>query len=140
MCGWRLGHEGGGRVVLTHHRALTEWIIGAAIAVHRALGPGLLESAYEHCLHLELEALGLAVRRQVPVDLEYRGHRVEGAYRIDLLVEEAVVVEVKAIERMLPLHAAQVLTYVRLAGHKVGLLLNFNVARLADGMKRIVAE
>jgi GxxExxY protein len=126
--------------MLTHHRALTERIIGAAIAVHRALGQGLLESAYEHCLLLELEAGGLAVRRQVPVDLVYREHRVEGAYRIDLLVEEVVVVEVKAVERMLPLHGSQVLTYVRLAGCKVGLLLNFNVDRLADGMKRVVVD
>jgi len=126
--------------MLTHHRELTERVIGAAIAVHRALGPGLLESAYEHCLLLELEAREMAVRRQVPVDLAYRGQVVAGAYRIDLLVEEAVVVEVKAVERMLPLHASQVLTYVRLAGHKVGLLLNFNVDRLADGMKRVVAD
>jgi GxxExxY protein len=100
----------------------------------------LLESAYEHCLLLELEGRGLGVRRQVPVDLEYRGQVVAGAYRIDLLVEEAVVVEVKAVERMLPLHASQVLTYVRLAGCKVGLLLNFDVDRLADGMKRVVAD
>ncbi len=126
--------------MLTHHRELTERVIGAAIAVHRALGPGLLESAYEHCLLLELEAREMAVRRQVPVDLAYRGQVVAGAYRIDLLVEEAVVVEVKAVERMLPLHASQVLTYVRRAGHKVGLLLNFNVERLADGMKRVVAD
>ncbi len=126
--------------MLTHHPALTERIIGAAIAVHRVLGPGLLESAYAQCLALELQANGIPIRSEVPIDLTYRGHRIPAAYRIDLLVDDIVVVEVKALDRLLPLHEAQLLTYLRLTDHKVGLLMNFNVARLTAGLKRMVIQ
>ena len=120
------------------HADLTRRIIGGAIAVHRALGPGLLESAYEQCLVLELEALGLRVRRQVPIDLVFRGQRIEGAYRLDLVVGGVVVVEIKAVDRVLPIHEAQMLTYLKLLPSPVGLSMNFNVARLADGIRRVV--
>lgn len=124
--------------MLSHHSDLTDRIIGAGIAVHRALGPGLLESAYAQCLILELQALGLPTRNEVPIDLTFRGHSIPFAYRLDLVVAEQVIVEVKAIDRLLPIHEAQLLTYLRLTGLKVGLLMNFNVTRLAHGLKRMV--
>ncbi len=124
--------------MLSHHSDLTDRIIGAGIAVHRALGPGLLESAYAQCLILELQALGLPTRNEVPIDLTFRGHAIPAAYRLDLVVAEQVIVEVKAIDRLLPIHEAQLLTYLRLTGIKVGLLMNFNVTRLAHGLKRMV--
>lgn len=123
--------------MLSHHGDLTDRIIGAGIAVHRALGPGLLESAYAQCLILELHAIGIPTRSEVPVELTFRGHSIPAAYRLDLVVAEAVIVEVKAIDRLLPIHEAQLLTYLRLTGLKVGLLMNFNVARLAQGLKRL---
>lgn len=98
----------------------------------------MLESAYERCLVLELEALGLEVRAQVPIDIVFRGHRIETAYRLDLVVGGVVIVEVKAVERILAVHEAQVLTYMKLLPSPVGLLMNFNVARLADGIRRVV--
>jgi GxxExxY protein len=116
---------------------LTERIIGCAIEVHRALGPGLLESAYVEALCVELEAAGLRVRRQVSVPLNYKG-RCVGEYRVDLLVEDAVVVEVKAVERYDPVHHAQLLTYLRLTGKRVGLLINFNRPVVHDGVRRVV--
>jgi GxxExxY protein len=119
--------------------ALTHAIIGGAIAVHRELGAGLLESAYEACLAFELMDRGFLVERQKPLPLVYRGQIVDCGYRIDLLIDRLVVVEVKAIERFDRVHAAQVLSYLRLSGCKVGLLINFNVKWLAeDGIKRIV--
>ena len=124
--------------MLSHHSDLTDRIIGAGIAVHSALGPGLLESAYAQCLILELQALGLPTRNEVPIDLTFRGHSIPFAYRLDLVVAEQVIVEVKAIDRLLPIHEAQLLTYLRLTGLKVGLLMNFNVTRLAHGLKRMV--
>ena len=124
--------------MLSHHSDLTDRIIGAGIAVHRALGPGLLESAFAQCLILELQALGLPTRNEVPIDLTFRGHSIPSAYRLDLVVAEQVIVEVKAIDRLLPIHEAQLLTYLRLTGLKVGLLMNFNVTRLAHGLKRMV--
>jgi GxxExxY protein len=124
--------------MLSHHSDLTDRIIGAGIAVHRALGPGLLESAYAQCLILGLQALGLPTRNEVPIDLTFRGHAIPAAYRLDLVVAEQVIVEVKAIDRLLPIHEAQLLTYLRLTGLKVGLLMNFNVTRLAHGLKRMV--
>lgn len=117
---------------------LTGAIIGAAIAVHKALGPGLLESAYERCLILELEANGYAVQSQVEVPITYRGHTIACAYRMDLVVESAVVVELKAVEQLLPIHEAQLLTHMRLTGLRTGLLLNFNTPYLRDGIKRFV--
>jgi GxxExxY protein len=114
---------------------LTERIIGCAIAVHRELGPGLLESAYHCALRLELEAAGLSYRTQVPVPLSYRGRQI-GEYRLDLLVEDAVIVGIKAVSRFDPVFDAQVLTYLRLTGKKVGLLINFYSRALKDGIKR----
>ena len=117
---------------------LTRTIIGAAIDVHRALGPGLLESAYEECLCRELSLRGLAFRRQYPLPVDYKGTRLDCGYRLDLLVGEAVVVEVKAVERLLPVHQAQLLSYLKLGRWKVGLLINFNVPVLKQGIKRMV--
>jgi GxxExxY protein len=119
--------------------ALTHGIISAAIAVHHELGPGLLESPYEACLAFELMDRGLLVERQKSLPLTYRGQILDCGYRIDLLVERLVIVEVKAVERVERVHSAQVLSYLRLSGCKVGLLINFNVKWLAeDGIKRIV--
>ena len=115
---------------------ITEAIIGAAIAVHRELGPGLLESAYEACLVYELQERGLYVEQQVPMPVVYRGTQVSCGYRLDLLVQGIVIVEVKAAERVLPIHEAQVLTYLRLSGLRTALLLNFNVPLLKDGIRR----
>jgi len=117
---------------------LTEQIIGAAIEVHRHLGPGLLESAYETCLVYELEKLGLKVERQKALPLVYKEIRLEQGYRIDLLVEDKVVVELKVVEQILPVHEAQVLSYLKLSGCKVGLLLNFQVRLLKNGIRRFV--
>jgi GxxExxY protein len=119
---------------------ITDRVIGAAIEVHRHLGPGLLESAYEECLCYELSRTGLRFERQVPLPVEYKGLRLDCAYRLDLLVEGVVLVELKAIEELLPIHKAQVLTYLRAARKQVGLLINFNVEVLKNGVSRIVNE
>ena len=118
--------------------ALTARIIGCAIEVHRELGPGLLESIYEECLCVALTQAGMAVRRQVELPVFFRGVRLEAAYRIDPLVESRVVVEVKACERLMPVHEAQLLTYLRLAECRVGLLMNFHSALLRDAIVRRV--
>jgi len=117
---------------------ITQEVIGAAIAVHRALGPGLLESAYQECLCQELALRGVPFERQVPLPLEYRGIHCECGYRLDILVAGAVVVEVKSIEAIAPIHEAQLLTYLRLGGWNVGLLINFNVVVLKEGIRRRV--
>lgn len=117
---------------------LTGQIIGAAIEVHRCLGPGLLESAYEACLAFELEALGLAVERQKALPLVYKGLHLDHGYRLDLLVEQQVIVELKVVDQIAPVHEAQVLSYLRFSGCKVGLLLNFNVKLLRDGIRRFI--
>lgn len=118
---------------------LTENIIAAAIEVHRTLGPGMLESAYDACLAIELTDRALRIERQKPMRLTYRGRQLDVGYRLDLLVEESVVVEVKAVERLEPVHCGQVMSYLRFTGCKVGLLINFNVKWLVqDGIKRIV--
>jgi len=117
---------------------ITEAIIGAAIAVHRELGPGLLESAYETCLAYELTERGLNVERQKGLPMIYREVLLDCGYRIDLLVEEQVVLELKTVERLEPIHEAQLLSYLKLSGCKVGLLINFNVKVLKNGIKRIV--
>jgi GxxExxY protein len=119
---------------------LTEAIIGAAIAVHRELGPGLLESAYEACLEYELKDHGLSVERQKELPVRYRGVLVECGYRLDLLVGGKVIVELKAVEKLQPIHEAQLLSYLKLSGCNVGLLLNFNVRMLRDGLKRMVHD
>ena len=117
---------------------ITETIIDAAIQVHRVLGPGLLESAYVACLAYELEKRGLGVEQQRPVPLVYQDVKLECGYRMDLLVEQAVVVEVKSIEALAPIHEAQTLSYLRLSGRKLALLINFNVTTLKDGIRRFI--
>lgn len=116
----------------------TEVIIGAAIEVHRHLGPGLLESAYEECLCEELFLRKLLFKRQIVLPVVYKGKKLDIGYRIDLLVNDEVVVELKTVESILPIHEAQTLTYMRLGGWQVGLILNFNVTILKNGIKRLV--
>lgn len=117
---------------------LTRRVIGLAIQVHRALGPGLLEQAYESCLEYELLENGIAIARQVPIAIKYKLLTVRNAYRIDLLVEGTLLLELKAIERVLAIHEVTTLTYMRLADIKVGLLINFHVPVLRSGIKRFV--
>jgi len=117
---------------------ITEQIIGAAIEIHRVLGPGLLESAYEEFLSHELKLRGVPFERQRPLPVEYKGIKLECGYRLDLLVEDTVVVEVKAVEAIEPIHEAQLLTYLRIGGWRVGLLMNFNVPVLKTGIRRRV--
>jgi GxxExxY protein len=117
---------------------ITEGIIGAAIEVHRHLGPGLLESAYDECLCHELHLRSLSFQRQVELPIDYKGVKLDCGYRLDLVVENAVIVELKSVERILPIHHAQLLTYLRLTGRKVGLLINFNVSVLKNGIVRRV--
>lgn len=113
-------------------------IIASAMKVHAAVGPGLLESAYEACLSYELDRQGLPAQRQVLIPLRYEDLTIDNGYRIDLLVADRVVVELKALETILPVHRAQLLSYLRLGGFKLGYLLNFNVARMRDGIVRLV--
>jgi GxxExxY protein len=117
---------------------ITGEIIGAAIEVHKILGPGLLESAYEECLSYELIQRGLKIERQKAVPVVYKDIRLECGYRIDLLVENQVIVELKAQEAILPVHEAQILTYLRFAQKKIGLLINFDVTVLKNGIKRFI--
>jgi GxxExxY protein len=117
---------------------LPESIIGAAIQVHRALGPGLLECAYEACLAFELGRRGLKVEQQKPLPLVYEEVKLDCGYRIDLLVEGSVVVEIKAVDALAQIHEAQVITYLKLSGCKLALLMNFNVTALKDGVRRFV--
>ena len=116
---------------------ITGQLIDAAMKVHTALGPGLLESAYEACLAYELRQRGLRVETQVTLPVKYEGVDLDAGYRLDLLIESRVIVELKAVEKMTPLHEAQLLSYLKLSGCKVGLLINFNVERLKDGIKRM---
>ena len=113
-------------------------IVDAAMKVHTALGPGLLESAYEGCLAYELRKRGLKVGTQVGLPVVYEGANIEVGYRIDLLVENLVIVELKAVDKIAPIHEAQLLTYLKLSGKRLGLLVNFNVLHLKDGIKRMV--
>jgi len=117
---------------------LSRQIIGLAIEVHRALGPGLLESAYEQCLCHELRTNNINFRNQVPIPIIYKGLTLDCGYRLDLLVENLIVVEIKSVERLIPIHSAQIITYLKLTKIRVGLLINFNSAVLRDGMKRFV--
>ena len=119
---------------------ITDQVIGAAIEVHRALGPGLLESAYEACLAFELAQRGLKVELQKPLPVVYKEVHLDCGYRLDLLVENAVIVEIKAVEALAPIHQAQLLSYLRLSGCKVGLLINFNVTFLKHGLRRLVND
>jgi GxxExxY protein len=117
---------------------LSQRVIGLMIEVHRHLGPGLLESAYQVCLAHELHAAGMNFMAEVPLPVRYKGMELDCAYRMDLVVERSLVVEIKAAEALLPIHEAQLLTYLRLSGHKTGLLVNFNVPLLRQGLKRLV--
>jgi len=117
---------------------ITDAIIGAAIEVHRRLGPGLLESAYRRCLCRELALRGIRFRAEMDLPVEYKGEKLDCGYRLDLVVEEQVVVEIKAVERLEKIHEAQLLTYLRLGKWQIGLLINFNVPVLKDGVKRRV--
>ncbi|CAN5846671.1 GxxExxY protein [soil metagenome] len=117
---------------------ITEKIIGCAIKVHRALGPGLLESAYQECLLYEIRKNGLLVEKEKPVPLVYEEVKLECGYRIDLLVERKIVVEIKSVESLNELHLAQILTYLKLTKNHIGLLINFNVLKLTDGLRRVI--
>lgn len=117
---------------------ISEKIIGCAIEVHKSLGPGLLESAYLECLFYELEKTGMHVEKQKPLPLIYKEVKMDVGYRIDILVEHKVVIELKSVDALNEIHIAQVLTYLKLSGCKLGLLMNFNVLRLVDGLKRLV--
>ena len=117
---------------------ITETIIGAAIDVHRALGPGLLESAYEACMVYDLIQVGMKVEQQKPLPVVYRGVKLECGYRLDLMIENEVVVEIKSIDKLLPIHKAQLMSYLKLADCKVGLLINVNVEILKSGIQRVV--
>ena len=119
---------------------ITEKIIGAAIEVHRALGPGLLESAYESCLAFELLQRGLHFEQQKPLPIIYKQVRLDCGYRLDFVVEESVVIELKAIDSLAPVHQAQVISYLKLGRYPLGLLLNFNVKVLKDGIRRIAGD
>ena len=120
------------------HEELTEQIIGAAIDVHRELGPGLLESVYEECLCVELKLRNLSFTRHVPLPVTYKGAKLDCGYRIDLIVQNTVLLELKCVEKLIPIHEAQLLTYLRLSNIKVGLLINFNVPILKEGIRRRV--
>ena len=135
------------RVNTEHHREihidmksemLTKEVIGCAIKVHKALGPGLLESAYEECLSYELNKSGLAIRRQVPIPIVYEEIKLEYGYRIDILVEETLILELKSVEALASVHEAQILTYMKFADKKIGLLINFNCTLLKNGLKRYI--
>jgi GxxExxY protein len=129
------GTETGRELVLED---LTNKIIGAAIEVHRELGPGLLESAYEECLCHEFRWRGIGFERQVPLPVEYKGLKLECGYRLDVVVENAVILELKCVERALPVHVAQLMTYLKMTGKRVGLIINFKVEVLSRGIVRRV--
>ncbi len=117
---------------------ISQHILDAAFRVHSTLGPGLLESTYEHCLLYELGKAGILASRQVELPVVYDGVKIDAGYRLDMLVEDRVIVEIKAVERLLPIHEAQLLTYLKLANKQLGLLINFNVHSLKNGIKRMV--
>lgn len=121
-----------------YHKDVTERIIAAAIEVHRQLGPGLLESAYEECLCKEFSLREIPFERQKPLPLEYKGLKLDCGYRIDIVAENKVVIELKCVDAIAPVHEAQLLTYLRLSGLKVGLIINFYTAVLKDGIRRMV--
>jgi len=129
----------GGRVesVQGAHFSLSEQVIGACIEVHRLLGPGLLESIYEECVCRELALRGLPFERQKPIPLEYKGSPLEQHYRADLVVRNALLLEIKAVEALLPIHSAQVVTYLRVSGLSAGLLVNFNAVTIRSGLRRL---
>ncbi|HUW37533.1 MAG TPA: GxxExxY protein [Rhodocyclaceae bacterium] len=118
--------------------ALARQVVDAAFTVHKTLGPGLLESAYEVCLGIELNRRGIDFESQLPLSIIYEDTTVESAFRLDILVEDRLIVELKAVERLLPIHEAQLLTYLRLSQRRLGLLINFNTPLIKDGIKRLV--
>jgi GxxExxY protein len=118
---------------------LTHSVIGAAIEVHRELGPGLLESVYEVCLSCELGIRGIAHQRQMPLPVVYKGRQLDADLRLDIYIPDRLILELKAVEKLLPVHEAQLLTYLKLTKTRVGLLINFNVPVLKDGIKRMVS-
>jgi GxxExxY protein len=120
------------------YKDITGKIVDCAVKVHKELGPGLLESAYEECLYQELLECGVASIKQVPMPLIYKGRKLDLGYRLDLLVEDKVVIEVKSVECLMPVHTAQLMTYLKLSGCRVGLLINFNVVFLKEGIRRII--
>ncbi len=120
------------------HGELTEKVIGLAVNVHKQLGPGLLESVYEECLAFELAEAGLMFRRQLAIPITYRNTVLDTGFRADIVVEDDLIIEIKSIEAIQRVHEAQLLTYLRLSNRKVGLLMNFNVLRLKDGLRRFV--
>jgi len=119
---------------------LSKIIVDAAFKVHTTLGPGLLESAYEHCLFYELCKQGIHASTQVVLPIVYDGKKIEAGYRIDILVEDAIIIELKSVDRLLPVHEAQLLSYLKLADRRLGLLINFNVSQLRNGIKRMVND
>ena len=121
-----------------HIERIFKAVLDCSFDVHTNLGPGLLESAYEHCLHYELLIRGLNVEKQIPLPLVYKEVKLDAGYRIDLLVERQVIIEVKSVESLCDIHMAQILTYLKLSGCKLGLLANFNVSHLKDGIKRVI--
>ena len=121
-----------------HENAIADGIVDAAFRVHRHLGPGLLESAYEACLAYELLDMGFKVEKQVALPLIYREVKLDAGYRLDLWVERKVIIEVKAVEEIHPVHMAQMITYLKLTGNHLGLIMNFHSALLKDGMRRVV--
>lgn len=120
------------------YRELTGKIVECAILVHKSLGPGLLESAYEECLYYELNEIGINTLKQHPMPLIYKNKKLDVGYRIDLLVDEKVIIEVKSVDALNPIHQAQVMTYLKLSGCRIGLLINFNTVFLKDGIRRII--
>jgi GxxExxY protein len=132
--GAKVGHD----PIPPRAEAAARQCIDSALQVHRALGPGLLESAYEHCLAHELSRRGVKVQRQLGLPVVYEGERLDAGYRLDLVVDGSVIVEVKSLDGLAPIHDAQVLTYLKLSGLRIGLLINFNVVLLKQGIKRLV--
>jgi GxxExxY protein len=151
-CAWRLGHayadgyaerlnrkgREGRKGTPVHTEEISRLVVDSALKVHSALGPGLLESAYRACLAHESEMRGLDVSQEKPLPIRYEGADISVGYRIDLLLNQKVIVKLKAVERLLPIHTGQVLSYLKLSGCKLGFLINFNVLHLKDGIKRVV--
>ena len=132
------GREGRMPEMAKQFETLSGQVIGCAIEVHRFLDPGLLESSYQRCLSRELELNGIAHTCEAPLPIEYKGISLECGYRVDLLVEGALIIELKSVKRIDPIHEAQIITYMKLSGIRIGLIFNFNVTKLKDGMKRYV--
>ena len=133
-----MNHEGHEGIRRLEFDALSNKVIGCAIEVHRNLGPGLLESTYEQCLAHELKIAEIPFKLQCPLPVEYKGVKLDCGYRIDLFVDNSIIVELKSVDNVLPIHQAQLLTYMKLSGIKIGLLMNFNVQYLKSGIKRMV--